>query len=220
MISCILLGLTAGKDKCFLVDADVTARMKDGRDVKGRASLIRGECDKFMVKIEMPESSGSVGYGDYPWLVSKKGFLFKGCLDSDEDSRPWKYVSPMVISYQQMALGICVLAMNSSSSMLDQIVKISEKPGDNGNTDLLLSSKDLKDTFLVKFKNGDGVPARIDFNMSGNTGSVVFRQWEMAGMSTPELFQEPSAARSQNVGRKDLDRVFAALINQMMEKLK
>ena len=216
-----LLQLSPEKDQCFLIDADISVRMKDGKDVKGRVRLVRGEGDRFMVKIDMPQFTGSAGYGDYPWLVSKNGVLFRGCLEMEADSRPWKYVSPMVLPYQQMAVGICVLGMNSSSSMLDQIVMISEKPGENGKTDLLLSSKDSKATFLIKFKNGDGLPERIDFDISGNaSGTVVFRQWETEGMSTPELFQEPPAVRSENVSQKDLDRVFAALINQLVEKVK
>jgi hypothetical protein len=91
----------------------------------------------------------------------------------------------------------------------------------DGTKGLLIYTKNKKERLTVSLKQKTGVPEKIEFDVKGNKGEIKINQWDTNAVAQDELFVEPGDnSKIMEVRQKNLDRVFAAFLNQGLEMAK
>jgi hypothetical protein len=60
----------------------------------------------------------------------------------------------------------------------------------------------------------------VEWNIKQSQGRIKFKQWRTNTFSTPELFMEPENKKVLQVKQRNLDRIFAAFVNQLGDMIK
>jgi len=143
--------------------------------------------------------------------------LFKGCLGGDPGSSPVRFVNPKNMAYFRLVAGMSSMAA-VSPDMLAQLVRISERQRPDGGKDLLFADKGGRPKAEVELRQDATTPAKVSVPFRGGAIVITVRHWQTDALATPEAFAVPEAARTVEVNRQDLERIFAAVFNQLMEK--
>lgn len=202
--------------RCFLVDCVVD--QVEGPKTKrlGTLQFVRGEGARFALDATIPKFGKlRLGYDQAPWLLSEAGVLFKGGLGGS--SSPVKFVSPKNLAAFRLVAGMSAMAA-VSPDMLGQLVRISERRLPDGSTCLLFADKGGKTKAEVALQPDAATPAKASVPSRKGTIVVTVRHWQTDALATPETFAAPEAARTVEVDRQDLDRIFAATFNQLVER--
>jgi hypothetical protein len=209
--------------QCYFIDASFEVRnATDKPSTSGRATVVRGSGRHFKLNLHVDKSplknklqDLSLGFGDYPWILSGNGTVYSGRLNSDSNSSPDKYFSPMIFSIRQMACGILALAANGSLEPLSKWIKVSLEKDSDGRYYLLLKERKFKAEIYLK--ENTTVPEKILFSDKRNTGSIIFHHWQLGAPAQGELFDSPAKAKTVEVEQKDLDRMMASIVNFLAE---
>lgn len=207
-------------ERCHFVDLEVTAG-QNGETMEATLRLIRGAGHRFRLEAKLPEvGQVMLGHGDYPWLASGKKAVFAGRAGAEETGGdPLAYVRAEYAVKARVVTGV-LAGVTMAPEVLEQFVSISDESAAGGPKTLRLRSKKDEPGSVVLVLRDDGrSPESLTFEIQGVQGTVKFRGWEMNTAADPGMFDPPGDVPVQEVDRKDLDRMFSAMINFAMENM-
>lgn len=212
--------------KCIYIRAKF--KVKDSKDkilLDGSMEIVRGDKKQFKLLLELKRSplggkfqSLALGCDSNPWIISSKGTLYSGQLETRKDSYPAKYFVAQVTQFQQLLSGIFSMAASGMFMPLDKWVKIEMKCDDNGRR--YMDIRERKTQAKIYLDHAAKTPQEIFINSKKNKTEIIFTQWDLAAPVSPGIF---SPAYNKNrkivkVKQYNIDKMFAALVNFAVHK--
>lgn len=214
----LLVGPDPAAGHGHLVDLEADVTRAGAQPLAIRLRLVRGWAGRFRIEAHAPVVGHvALGMADYPWMLGAGNTVFKGVPASSGPTDPLAHANP------QHALKLRVLAgALGAAGMARQVLESLATVTDD--------STPTEPAVRVELKNGrrdaarlvlkpDRTPLRLTVAARGVQVEVRFRQWQPNTVIPDELFVEPAGARCQEVDRKDLERMIAALFNLGMDSL-
>ncbi len=208
--------------RAIFIDAVCTVKNKDKVIASGSLTLLRGDGRKLKVSLQSDTPIAgaikqmSLGFSDYPWIVSGGGTIYKGELNASESS-PASYVNNKIGMYQQMVVGVLTMAAGGMLEPLKQWCSVTMRHDASGSrhVSVVVKKTDVK-LFL---KGASSIPEKIIFVDGDTSGEVLFRQWQMDVPSEIAAFQPSgeTTAKMVQVNQQDLDRMLAAVVNFLIK---
>ena len=206
--------------RCHLVDIGFDITLPDGEEHSGRVQVARGDRHRFRLEVEVtPFGHVAMGQGEYPWLLSLPGKVFRGTIDAPAAPLdPLAFVEPAHNMRLRMGAGV-LAAAGIAPEVLDRWAELAEEPAASDGPAIVLRSRDEDFAGQVRlaFAADRRRPRSVDFDVAGVTGTAEFRVWQQNAPATDELFREPEAEDIQDVPADALTRIFSAMFNFLME---
>lgn len=213
------------KELCCFADLELS----NVPGLKGKAQLrvIRAAGGRFRAEGDVPGiGKVSLGQGEFPWLVSKGGVVFRGTIKTNgngEVATPkhaLSYADTVAILKVQTAVGLFTgLALFPSA--LQQWADFTSAKDDQGQPVLKISgkSKEVKGDAVLVLQADGLTPKKLSVAAKGSTMEIAFREWQMSAVVTPQLFEPPASEKTQEVEEETLHRAFSALFTVLMERM-
>jgi dienelactone hydrolase len=202
----------------IFIDAAGTVKNKDQLIAGGSLLLLRGDGRKLKLSVcsDQPLEGNirkiSLGFSEYPWLISGRGTIYQGELNPNEFSAA-TYLNSQIGAYQQMAVGLLAMAVDGLLEPLQQWCKVTIQNDSSGHRYLsvIVNRTDIK----VFLKDATSIPEKITFATGDISGEVFLRQWQMNAPSETAAFNPSGADKAKvvQVNQQDLDRMLAAIVN-------
>jgi dienelactone hydrolase len=214
------------KELCCFADLELT----NVPGLKGKAQLrvIRAAGGRFRAEGDVPGfGKVSLGQGEFPWLVSKNGVVFRGTVktptadgEAPRATNALSYADTVAILKVQTAVGLFTgLALFPSA--LQQWADFTSLKDDQGQPVLKIAgkSKEVRGDAQLTLQNDGLTPKKLSVAAKGSTIEIAFREWQMAGAATPELFEPPAGEKTEEVEEETLHRAFSALFTVLLERM-
>ena len=204
--------------RCHLMDLTAKVTDKSGKTYEGRLRLIRGAGNRFLISGKAAEiGEVALGYDDRPWLASTQG-LFRGrpADTATAESGPLGYADPKnVAKLKTLAEGISGLLL--VPGLLDQVLEVHGDSEPGGARAIVATMKEKKQNTLRFVLDADGRPASASFSVDGARGTINFHVWQANTVAPDELFSPPAGKTAREVSAADLNRIFSATFDFLME---
>ncbi|MGD0091228.1 MAG: prolyl oligopeptidase family serine peptidase [Planctomycetota bacterium] len=203
---------------CCIVDLEAT-----GTHFKHKATLryLRSGGGRFRLEGDLPVlGKVALGQGEFPWLLSKNGVLFKGSKDVKPGRSPLAFADASALNKAQ-AFGGVLSAFALFPSAMDVLVGFESETTADGNLAVRANgkSKNVKGAAALLTLAKDGVtPCALHLESRGTVADVTVKEWRMNGPAAAGLFDPPQSASIIVVEQEDLQRVFSAFFNHLLEE--
>ncbi len=214
--------------KCIYICAAVNIKDRDNKTiVDGTMEIVRGNDKRFKLLVNLKKSplgrefkGMALGCDPTPWLISSKETLYYGQLEAKKDSFPAKYFVKQIEEYQQLLSGIFAMAASGMFIPLEKWVKIAVKRDDDGQRYVAINER--KTQAKIYLRSVTDVPQKVFINSKKFKAEIVFTQWDLAAPASPGIFRpmDNKNRKIVKVEQHKLDRMFAALVNFAVKKIK
>lgn len=210
---------------CF---ADLEGTVKPALKEKARLRIIRAGGGRFRVEGDVPGiGKVAVGQGEFPWLVSKNGVVFRGTIPPGAaGANGPRAANPLAFADMAAVLRARTLAGLFSGlalfpSAIEQWAEFSPAKDEQGRPALKMAGKgkEIRGEGLLTLQDDGLTPKALRVVSKDMTAEIVFREWQMAGAATPQLFEPPKAEKSVDVEEEALHRVFSAFFTVLVERM-
>jgi len=213
-----LISVEPADERCHLVDLGINAITKDGKPIDASVQLVRGHGRRFRLSVDARRPlaiAAALGDDGTPWLASDGKAVFRGSLGPDQPPPP---VDPQYLMKLQVASG-AVAGAAMAPSLLDGLVTLQEdKTVENARAVRITLKRDPGDWARLVLKQDGRSPDRLEFEIDGVRGTVVFRAWQINTLAQGPLFAPSVGLPVTEVRRADVQRMFASLFDFAMEK--
>jgi len=194
-----------------------------GTQFKQKATLryVRSGGGRFRLEGVLPDlGKVALGQGEFPWMLSRNGVLFKGSKDAKAGRSPLAFADAKAIGKAQGLTGI-LTGFALFPSAMDVLASFESKNTADGGITIQMEgkSKDVKGgVALLALSQDGGAPRSLRLQMREAVTDVTVKEWQMNGPATPELFEPPQSVNIVVVSQEDLQRVFSAFFNRIVEE--
>lgn len=198
---------------CHLADLEVQVTPRDGKQIKGHVRLVRGPKPRFSVQAK---ASGlgelSLGVNDAPWMTSGKLLFLGGQPPQPGAFDPFAYANPEYVKRLRIIEGL-IATLALSPEILDQWVTVDATPaGEKGQT-IRVARRGEGGDRLQLLMSDDTTPQRLEFDIQGVHGLVIFHAWQIDTVAPDALYEPPRGLPVKEVSAVDLTRMWAAAFN-------
>jgi hypothetical protein len=221
-----LLTVEPGAGRCLMADMAVEVTLAGQTPYSGRVLFVRGSEGRFKLQCKLPVVGDvAIGQGTYPWMASAQKTLFRGVGQRPEVGRgqnkpldPPAFVSADAMLRLRMLAGL-VGGAAMAPDILDPWVAITEDPSARGPRTIRIALKEPnRGTARLVLKDDGRSPQSLAFEAPGASGSVKFLGWKMNTAIPEGVFDPPAGLTSQDVPAEDLQRMFSAMFDFVLEK--
>jgi isopenicillin-N N-acyltransferase like protein len=221
-----IVGAEPKQGHCHCADLDLHVTLKDGKKYDGRIRIVRGPKAAFDADLNLPGLVDDVSLGNSksPWLSCKEK-LFLGVRKShDPPVDMSKSLSPEVQKGMAIAEGL-VNGLVMAPEILEQWLSIDELPSKiAGERIIRVLRRGVQHDGVLLFLQADGSPVRLEADLQGASGGVTFRSWqidrEVGKPLGPALCDPPLGPSVEEVPAADLTRMFSAVLNFAVERVR
>jgi dienelactone hydrolase len=217
-----LLAKQPDQGRCFFADLVIDAKA-GGEKIEGSVKFMRDGKNRFRLTVDSnTEYSGAAGSGQYPWLYSPaRKTLF--CGDKDiESARPLvDHIDPECAARVRGIAGLCGLA-SVFPGVFEQWVNIETSRSPEGDIVVTVRMKEenKKESLKMLFDGKSLKPVSLEAEAKDLRARVRFRHWDMEAVANDGMFSRPDSGRAVHVQCGDLNRMFAAVLNMLVEKVR
>jgi len=203
---------------CCFVDLEVAATQ-----LKQKAPLryLRSGGGRFRLEGDFPGlGKVALGQGEFPWMVSRNGVLFKGTKDAKPGRSPLAFADGKALSKAQALSGV-LTGFGLFPAAMDVLASFESEAAADGNIAVRMNgkSKNVKGaSALLTLSKDGGKPRALHLATRDVQADITVKEWQMSGPATAELFEPPRSASTTEVSQEDLQRVFSAFFNYVVEE--
>jgi len=205
--------------RCHLVALEATVTDKGGKTYEGRVRFARGPGHRFSLVLDAPlVGKASLGQGDYPWIASPKT-AFRGVNgEAGAAQDPLAYADAQYTAKVRMLAG-GVAAVSLAPSILEQAIQAEDDTQGDGPPAIRLTPKGKKrDHVRLVLDRDRKTPQSATFEVDGVHGKITFVAWQFNAVAGDQgLFDPPADLARRDVDRADVQRIFSAMFNFVME---
>lgn len=210
------LSLMPPPDKMIILNLSFSVKDPHGKTHKGNLNLSKGNGCQFKIDAMVPllKKRLLLGYADAPWLTSLNGTVFMGSENVVEDETPFSHVNPKYAGYIEMIRGMCGM-LATSPSFAERFINVKTSGEKNGVTSYEISDKANRHHIRLSVDD-DGTPTKpIEFDVAKHTGTLTIKDWRVEAPERIEAFSPTKPSNVKAVDQHRLNRIFAALVNQI-----
>jgi len=204
---------------CCFLDLEAT-----GTQFKPKATLryLRSGGGRFRLEGDLPGlGKVALGQGEFPWMVSRNGVLFKGSKDPKPGRSPLAFADGAAAAKAQAFSGL-LTGFALFPSAMDVLASFENETTADGSIAIRVNgkSKDVKGASALLTLGKDGVtPRTLHLAARDGQADITVKEWQMNGPATAALFEPPPQANTTEVPQEDLQRIFSALFNRIAEEV-
>ncbi len=203
-------------------NVEVTA---GGMTYAGNFRFARGEGERFALRCSAPGSPLPVtaldaGIGDWPWMTSGKGMVFRGRLEPSGDGVFAENLDGKLAMFSRMASSVArLVAMTGDLGPLEKWVTLELVNRPDRLPAILIREK--KVTAEIELDASASRPLAIRIDAGKWRAAIRFTEWEIRSTPDPARFMPPAdAPATREVSGRELARTMAAAINFALKEVK
>lgn len=212
---------------CCFIDLELTAKTL----FKQPATLryLRSGGSRFRLEGNVPVLGKiAAGQGEFPWMLSKNGVLFKGTGNVKPGRSPLAFADASAITKATSLTGV-LTGFALFPAAMDVLANFKNEPTAERIPAVRIhaKSKDAAGASALLTFDKDGVTPRsihVEMRTAGAeagataTADLSIRQWQTSGPATPQLFEPPQAEKVIEVEQEELQRIFSAFFSRAAEE--
>jgi isopenicillin-N N-acyltransferase like protein len=207
-----LVAVEPAAGHCHLADLEVQVVQKNGKQFNGRIRLVHGAKPKFSIEARVSGLAEiSLGVSDAPWMASNK-VLFQGKKTESEKLDPLAQVNPLYVKRLGVVEGV-VSTLAIAPEILDQWISVDAAATKGKPQTIRFARRGESRDRLQLVMHDDTTPQRLEFDIQGTHGSIVFRAWQIGTVAMDALYEPPRNLPVKEVAGADLTRMWAAALN-------
>jgi isopenicillin-N N-acyltransferase like protein len=204
--------------RCHLADLEIQITDKTGKPIQGRLRLVRGTTPKFRIQAQVSGLADlSLGWNDVPWMASEKRLFLGDLLPRPTSSEPLAQANPHYVKRLDL-IGSLIATLALAPEILDQWATLevlpatAASPAKDGIQTIRLARRDDSRDW-VQLAIHDNIVQRLELDIQGVRGVVIFHAWQIDGVAEEALFDPPHGLPVKQVSGEDLTRMWAAAFN-------
>ena len=207
-----LAGVEPAAGHCHLADLEVQVTPKNGKPIKGRIRLVRGPKPRFSIQANLTGlAEFSLGVNDVPWMASDKVLFHGGQPPRPSSVDLLAQANPQHLEASERGRRPR-LHVGPGPEILDQWVTVEALPApEKAQTIRVALRGEGRDRLQVVVR--DDMPQRLEFDIQGMHGSILFHAWQFDTPAVDALFEPPHGLPVKEVAAADLTRMWAAVFN-------
>lgn len=209
-------------DRCHVIELAFTIRQPGQQAIEGELRLARGHAGRFRLAVKADSwGEAALGQDTAPWLAARgSGTVFRGVFEPGGSPRdPLGLIDPQQTAKLKAAAG-ALTAIALVPDALGRWIDVEADAAADGPR-LRVARKGHPDDRAELRLDAEGrTPRRLMFDVSGISGEIEFRAWQLDGFAAPALFDPPADATVREVPADDLYRMWTAWTHFALESIR
>ncbi len=213
-----LVAVEPAAGHCHLADLEFQVTLKDGKQIKGRIRLVRGPKPRFNFAAKVSGLTElSLGVNDVPWMASDKVLFLGSQPPYPRTVDLLAQANPHYLKQLRVVEGL-IATVALAPEILDQWVTVEASPAlEKAQTIRVALRGEGRDRLQVVMR--DHTPERLEFDIQGVHGAVIFHAWQFDAVALEALYEPPRGLPVKEVSAADLTRMWAAVFDFAAETI-